>query len=92
MDIDKINFIKKSFVVFEGKSEKLLIYRETGNKDFNFVFKCPRCGVDNDFKSELVTEKIRESGKTKEMYVFSCGGCGQRYAVQRLKPPRGNSK
>ena len=53
MDINKINFIKKSFVTFEEKTEKLMIYREIGENNFHFVFKCPKCGKDNDFASEL---------------------------------------
>ncbi len=92
MDINKINFIKKSFVTFEGKTEKLMIYREIGENNFHFVFKCPKCEKDNDFASELKIEKVKRNGKTKEEYVFNCKYCGQDYSVERLKPPRGRSK
>jgi DNA-directed RNA polymerase subunit M/transcription elongation factor TFIIS len=92
MDIDKINFIKKSSISFEGKTEKLMIFRETGEKDFHFVFKCPKCGKENDFESELKMEKVKEGGKTKEKYVFKCSECGQVYSVERLKPPHIRSK
>ncbi|MCL4372856.1 hypothetical protein M1384_02200 [Candidatus Parvarchaeota archaeon] len=92
MDINKINFIKKSFINFGDKTEKLLIYRETGEKDFHFVFKCPKCGKENDFESELKTEKVKEGGKAREKYIFNCSGCGQAYSVERLKPPRARSK
>ncbi|EEZ93181.1 MAG: hypothetical protein BJBARM4_0103 [Candidatus Parvarchaeum acidiphilum ARMAN-4] len=92
MDINKINFIKKSFISFDDKSEKLMIYRETGETNFHYVFKCPKCKKDNDFESELKIEKVRENGKNKEKYVFNCKSCGQEYLVERLKPPRGHSK
>ncbi|MCL4361890.1 MAG: phage terminase large subunit family protein [Candidatus Parvarchaeum sp.] len=92
MDINKINFIKKSFISFDGKTEKLLIYRESGENNFHFVFKCPKCGKENDFESELKTEKVKEAGKAKEKYVFKCSECGQVYSVERLKPPRVRSK
>jgi len=92
MDTNKLNFIKKSFINFEDKTEKLLIYRETGEKDFHFVFKCPKCGKENDFESELKTEKVKEGGKAKEKYIFNCNKCGQVYSVERLKPPRVSSK
>lgn len=92
MNIEKVNFIKKSFINFEGKSEKLLIYREQGESAFHFVFKCPKCGLDNEFSSDLISEKARENGKTKERYILGCQKCKQGYSVERLKPPRGKSK
>lgn len=92
MDINKINFIKKSFISFDGKTEKLMIYRETGENNFHFIFKCPKCGKENGFESGLNVEKIKEDGKMKEKYIFKCSACGQVYSVERLKPPRGRSK
>jgi transcription elongation factor Elf1 len=92
MNIDKLNFIKKSFISFGDKSEKLMIYREQGETDFNFVFNCPKCGKPNDFKSSLQTQKRKDNGKSKEFYVFNCQSCNEEYSVNRLKPPRGKSK
>jgi uncharacterized protein with PIN domain len=92
MDINKINFIKKSFISFDGNTEKLMIYREAGEEDFHFVFKCPKCGEENDFKSKLKIEKGKEKGKMKERYVFECSKCLQVYSVERLKPPHARSK
>ncbi len=92
MNIDKINFIKKSFVNFESKSEKILIYREIGEDNFHFVFKCPKCGKDNDFLGSLNLEKKKEKGKLKEVYTFNCKFCNEGYSIERLKPPRGSGK
>lgn len=92
MDIEKINFIKKSSVNFEEKIEKVMIYRERGENDFHYVFDCPKCGKHNDFANPLKIEKKKEKGKSKELYIFNCRFCGQDYSVERFKPPRGSGK
>ncbi len=92
MDINKVNFIKKSFIDYEGKLEKVIIYREQGEEEFHFMFDCPKCGKHNEFSSKLTTEKRKLNGKSKEAYVFSCKYCNQEYYIERLKPPRGRGK
>ncbi len=92
MDVDKLNFIKKSFIDFNGKTEKVIIYRNRGETDFHFEFKCPKCGENNDFTSELKSEKRKIEGKNKEVYIFNCAKCGNTYSIERLKPSRVSSK
>ena len=84
-DFSQCNFIKKSGISMNGKTEKVLIYRLKTDDKHSFAFTCPGCGSDNDFKNLLQTKKIRENGKNKEAYVFSCAKCGAEFSVERLK-------
>ncbi|EFD92621.1 MAG: hypothetical protein BJBARM5_0673 [Candidatus Parvarchaeum acidophilus ARMAN-5] len=92
MDINKINFIKKSFITFDENTEKIMIYRENGDPNFHFVFDCPKCKKHNDFGGELKLDKVKIEKKMKEVYIFNCKNCGNQYFVERLKPPRGKIK
>ncbi len=89
LDFGKCNFIKKSSILSDGKTEKILIYRLVDSPEFHFTFKCPACGADNDFKSELASKKMRVDGKNKELYFFNCQKCHSEFTVEKLKAGRG---
>ncbi len=84
-DFSQCNFIKKSSINANGKTEKVLIYKLKTDDKHSFMFTCPGCGSDNDYKETLQTKKIKEGGKNKEVYVFRCTKCGAEFSVERLK-------
>ncbi len=85
-DVHDLNFIKKSFIIYEGKTERILIYRKAGESSFHYEFTCPKCGYKTDYLGMLESKKIKEGGKNKEYYIVKCQKCGTDFRVEKLKP------
>lgn len=84
-DLNNCNYFKKSHIDYEGKDERVMIYRLKTSQDYTFLFKCPKCGKDNEFDDELKVRKARVDGKNKEYFFFGCKSCGTEFTIERLK-------
>jgi transcription elongation factor Elf1 len=84
-DLKDCNFFKKSHIDYNGKEEKVMIYRLASSPDYTFLFRCPNCGKNNEFDSALNLKKLREDGKNKEYIIFDCKSCGSGFRIEKLK-------
>ncbi len=86
------NFFKRASLMFDDKKESALIFNLKDENEYNFVFKCPKCGSSNEFKEQLNVKKIRENGKNKEFIVFYCKKCKNEYHLEKQKRMMGLGK
>ena len=84
------NFIKKSSIQANGRTEMVLVYRLKGSEDFNILFVCPSCGKNSEISGSLNVKKYKEGSKKKEGYYFVCQGCSAEFCVEKFKSGRGS--
>ena len=90
--ITDCNYFKRSSLVFDNKKEPAFIFNLKNEAEYNFIFKCPKCGSSNEYQEQLSVKKIRESGKNKEIIIFYCRNCDNGYRLEKQKRMMGLRK
>ena len=90
--ITDCNYFKRSLLTFDNKTEYALIFNLKKEENYNFVFRCPKCGHNNEYKELLNVKKVRENGKNKEIISFYCKKCNNEYRLEKQKKMMGLGK
>ncbi|MCW1301834.1 MAG: hypothetical protein OH316_01735 [Candidatus Parvarchaeota archaeon] len=83
--LEECDYFKSSQISYEGRIERVIIYKLKTNGDYTFRFTCPRCGHANRFNSSLNLIKKKEEGKSRDYISFRCEECGTDYLVEKFK-------
>ncbi len=84
-DLNNCDFFKKTTLFDGGKSEKAFIFKLKSDTDYSFVFTCPKCGVQNDFKDQLVLKEIKNGRKKQKYIAFNCKKCSAGFMAEKFK-------
>lgn len=85
-NLSDCDYFKKGKISYESKQESVLIFKLKGSKDYHFIFKCPKCGKNNEYDGQLTIEKMKNSdGKKSDFLTFKCNYCGETYHLEKFK-------